>query len=78
MVARDLAAQGVDHVGRAQVELVEQEGVLADHMDVVGAGCLWREIAEILGDQDLSATPDGGGQDMPIFRIIGHLANESS
>src|ERR1017187_3595654 len=36
VVAGSLAAQGVDHVRRAQGELVEQECVLADYLDFVG------------------------------------------
>lgn len=48
--AGDLAAQGIDHIGGAQVELVEQEGVLADYLEVVGAEGLWRAVALALAD----------------------------
>jgi len=68
-MAGDLAAQGIDHLAGAQVELVEQEGVLADRLEVVRAEGLSREVAEILGDQDLCTTTDGRSQDMPVFRI---------
>lgn len=49
---------------------------MADRLEVVGAEGLGREVAEILGDQDLSTTTDGRSQDMPVFRIISHLVDE--
>ena len=52
-----------------EVDEVEEEHVGGLGFDVVGLEHVGREVAEVLGDDDLRAGSDGGGEDVAVVGV---------
>ncbi len=66
---RLLLHQGVDHSDRRQIKKVEDEHVWRHGLDAQRLQLLGREVLEVVGDNRLRPTADGGGQDVPVTRV---------
>lgn len=75
-VSGGMSAQRVAHLAWIQLQLPEEEIVVAGHLDAVGPSGLSREVRQVLGHQHVG--PPGGrcGQHMPVLGMVRHHRNQ--
>jgi hypothetical protein len=62
---------------RAEVVEVEQEVVGVRRFDAEWLAGVGREVVEVEGDDQLGVGGDGGGEDVPVFGMVGHRRLEA-
>jgi hypothetical protein len=76
----DIRRRTSDHLhdgGRAEVELVQQQGVGVDCLQAIPAERAGGEDADIGGDDGLRASPNGCRDNMPVI-VVGRMIPGSS
>lgn len=64
-----MPAQSCEHLGRCQVQLVQQKCVRVNHADVVRVEQFYWKVCEVERDDRLPAARNGGGKHMSVVGV---------